>query len=192
MNGASRSNNINVFSADVFDKLLQAVLTRATHRESMLHGEAHWRAVTYTALELAPLVAGADVLVGFLFGLMHDSQRVHDGNDVGHGPRAAELARVLHGEGFLPVSREQLDLLMTAMHGHTTGRWSSDPTIGLCWDADRLNLWRIGVTPRAEFLSTAAARKPERIAAHRGLPGQNLGWGELHRRLGAPGRGCAE
>jgi uncharacterized protein len=172
-----------VILADEFDRLLREVLARATHRESMLHGEAHWRAVTYTALELAPLVAGADVVVGFVFGLMHDSQRVHDGHDPGHGPRAARVALDLHAEGALAISPRRLDLLMTAMDGHTAGRRSSDPTTGMCWDADRLNLWRIGVMPRAEFLSTSAAREAGRIEAHRSLPGQHVAWGELYRRL---------
>ena len=33
----------------------------------------------------------------------------------------------------------------------------ADPTIGTCWDADRLDLWRVGITPHVRFLCTAAA-----------------------------------
>ena len=40
-------------------------------------------------------------------------------------------------------------------------RHSADPTIGACWDADRLNLWRVGVAPARGMLSTAAARSAE-------------------------------
>jgi hypothetical protein len=37
------------------------------------------------------------------------------------------------------------------------------PTVGACWDADRLNLLRVGMTPDARFMSTAEGRRPERI-----------------------------
>ena len=37
-------------------------------------------------------------------------------------------------------------------------------TIAVCWDADRLNLWRVYITPDPRLLSTKAARDPELIA----------------------------
>jgi uncharacterized protein len=170
------------FTLPVFAWTVEAVLARATFRESQLHGEAHWRAVAYTALSLAPRVAGADALLGLLFGLIHDSQRVDDGHDPEHGPRAARVAEALHGEGLLPLSLPRLRTLVDAIARHADGRRAGEPTVGLCWDADRLNLWRIGVEPRAEFLSTAAAREPATIAAHEGLPGQHVGWPALYDR----------
>lgn len=170
-------------TAAAFAPLLEAVLDRATHRHSSIHGERHWRAVTFAALSLAPRVERADPLVGFLFGLIHDSQRLDDGHDPDHGPRAASFARELFAEGLLPVTGEQLDPLVIATHGHTTGRRHDDPTVAVCWDADRLNLWRLGIEPRPEFLSTAAARDPETIAAHRSLPGEHTPWEELRQKL---------
>jgi len=172
------------FPLPIFARLLEAVFESAPRRHSTLHGEAHWRAVAYTALELAPLVDGADPLVGLLFGLLHDSQRLNDGGDPEHGPRAAIFTRSLAERGLLPLEPIQLDLLTTAIHHHTTEKSSRDPTVGLCWDADRLNLWRIGVEPRVNFLSTAAAKLPERIAAHESLPGQRESWVSLYDRLG--------
>lgn len=165
-----------------FARLRDAVLSRATHRHSHLHGEAHWRAVAYTALELAPGVPGADPLLGLLFGLLHDSQRLHDGNDPDHGPRAARLAQALHTEGLLPLDTPRLRTLVDAIDRHTVGRQSNDPTIAICWDADRLNLWRIGVKPHPAFLSTAVAREPAVIAAHESLPGQHTSWTALYEQ----------
>jgi uncharacterized protein len=42
---------------------------------------------------------------------------------------------------------------------------SDDPTIGTCWDADRLDLARegVGIQPRARYMSTEFARE---IADH--------------------------
>ena len=53
------------------------------------------------------------------------------------------------------------------------GEVSADPTIGCCWDADRLELARFGRHPIARFLSTAAALDPgiQAAAWQRGMTG---------------------
>ncbi len=99
--------------------------------------------------------------------------RQNDGLDVGHGKRGAELARTLHEEGFSPLfdingkplrlSEAQLEKLCEACSEHTSGKVTSDPTIGACWDADRLNLWRVGVKSNPALLSTEAAREEDMI-----------------------------
>ena len=49
---------------------------------------------------------------------------------------------------------------------HDSGLTSSDPTIGACWDADRVTLRRVGVEPSAEFMSTALAKANPSRARH--------------------------
>jgi hypothetical protein len=39
----------------------------------------------------------------------------------------------------------------------------TDITAQTCWDADRLDLGRVGTTPKAEYLCTNAARDPDMI-----------------------------
>jgi len=51
-----------------------------------------------------------------------------------------------------------------AIDGHTRMGPSTDPTVGVCLDADRLNLWRVGIRPDPRFLSTSLARRRETIA----------------------------
>jgi len=41
--------------------------------------------------------------------------------------------------------------------------------VGICWDADRLNLWRVGIEPDPAYLTTETARTPEAIAYGREL-----------------------
>lgn len=82
--------------------------------------------------------------------------RVNDGHDPGHGRRGSALAREL--AGALLLEPAQLDRLTAACDGHTDGLVSDDPTVGACWDADRLDLPRVGIQPEARLLSTAAAR----------------------------------
>ena len=104
--------------------------------------------------------SGADLTVVRLFALLHDSCRLDDGEDLDHGPRAAEmLDRIV--PTIFALDRDRLDLLKQAIRLHTSGLTTEDPTIGTCWDADRLDLGRIGTRPRLELFCTDAARQPE-------------------------------
>lgn len=122
-----------------------------------IHGPGHWRRVRANGLALAAGTAGADAVVIELFALLHDSRRVDDDEDPGHGARAAALVGELAAAGLLALEAERLALLAAACAGHAAGTVSADPTIGCCWDADRLDLSRLGMRPRASLLSTAAA-----------------------------------
>ncbi|MEJ2207064.1 MAG: HD domain-containing protein [Gemmatimonadota bacterium] len=130
-----------------------------------IHGLPHWGRVMENGRRLAQ-AAGADPLVVDLFALFHDARRRNEGRDPGHGARGAELARELR-DALPPLTEGQLDLLCEACTHHTDGRVHADPTIGVCWDADRLDLWRVGVRPSGDLLSTAAAREPAVLARTR-------------------------
>lgn len=125
------------------------------------HGPNHWKRVFKFGQRLAQ-ATGADVEIVELFALFHDSRRMNDTWDPGHGKRGAELALRLHGDLF-SLSREKLDLLVSACRDHTEGGLIEDPTIGTCWDADRLDLWRVGIYPNARYFCTEEARKQEVI-----------------------------
>ena len=69
-------------------------------------------------------------------------------------------------------------LLEFACEEHTNGGVDSHPTVGVCWDADRLNLWRVGIRPDPRWLSTEAARSEERIGWPRDLQWERSSWEE--------------
>jgi uncharacterized protein len=121
-----------------------------------IHGVKHWSRVRANGLELAKQT-GANLEVVELFAFLHDSCRENDGRDPDHGPRAAELACRLHGT-LIDISSAELDLLVTACKGHTHEHRHKDPTVGTCWDADRLDLTRIDITPDPERLCTDAGK----------------------------------
>lgn len=123
-----------------------------------IHGIGHWNRVRANGLRLAEST-GADVMVVELFAALHDSRRFNDNHDPEHGPRAAELVHELD-PALVPLSAVQLHLLAEACRTHTTGMVTDDPTIGTCWDADRLDLLRVGVRPDPRYLVTEAARDP--------------------------------
>jgi uncharacterized protein len=53
---------------------------------------------------------------------------------------------------------DQFRLLTRACSGHTHARKTVCPTLGTCWDADRLDLGRVDITPRSKYLFTEPAR----------------------------------
>ncbi len=57
----------------------------------------------------------------------------------------------------------QFHLLYRACEGHTHERDHPDVTIQTCWDSDRLDLGRVGITPHPSRLCTAVAKRPETI-----------------------------
>ena len=164
-------------------RLVEAILERSTGKDSSIHGESHWQRVAAAALTLLPETPCADPALVFLFAVFHDSMRLNDNYDPLHGPRGAALARELRGETF-ELEDAEMGLLAFACEEHTNGGVGSDPTVGVCWDADRLNLWRVGRRPGPRLLSTEAARSEERIVWARDLQGERFAWEELYRDFG--------
>ena len=134
------------------------------HPDSSIHGPAHWRRVRRNGLLLATRT-GADPLVVRLFAVFHDSRRLDDGTDAGHGARGATYAARLRDEGRFTVSDEAFVRLTEACNDHTDGFHHDDPTVGTCWDADRLDLGRCGMIPDAHFMSTGFAREIARAGS---------------------------
>ncbi|RTK97051.1 MAG: hypothetical protein EKK64_02315 [Neisseriaceae bacterium] len=125
-------------------------------KEKSYHGIWHWEKVERNALEIANHTELCDHIVVQLFGILHDSKRKDENEDLNHGLRAANFAKSLYEEGKLLITKKQLQKLETACEFHEKGEISKDPTIGACWDADRLELTRVGITPNPKFFSTKA------------------------------------
>ena len=149
--------NGHVVEAGSLKTLVDAALRRAWRGDSALHGEDHSRRVTATGLALGCTTPDVDRTLVFCFGLLHDTRRENEAIDPGHGPRAAAFAGELREEGVLPLEDDRFVSLADALRRHSSGEISGDPTIGTCWDADRLHLPRVSIEPDPAFLSTAAA-----------------------------------
>lgn len=139
--------------------LLDAVLSRSTGKGSKIHGPIHWAGVAAAGLTLLDQTPDADPLVVLLFAMFHDSMRRSDGHDPEHGSRAADLAAELREAGEFELDDARMDTLREALTFHDKGKTSTDPTIGVCWDSDRLNLWRLMRRPDPALLSTAGGRR---------------------------------
>ena len=126
-----------------------------------IHGRAHWARVLANGLRLAKLT-GANRTVVELFAILHDAKRLSDGRDPQHGARAAEFARSLRGS-LVDLSQEGFELLHYACVYHTSGMTEADITVQTCWDADRLDLGRIGIMPDPLRLCTEPAKDASTI-----------------------------
>jgi uncharacterized protein len=145
-----------------FESLWTSVIAEPNHRDRYsVHGPDHWRRVERNACILAART-GAIVPVVRLFALFHDSRRENDGYDSDHGRRGAEFAAKVRGSWF-QLPDDQFELLRYACVLHTDGHHHEDPTIGTCWDADRLDLGRVGMIPDPSYMSTAFGAE---IATH--------------------------
>lgn len=139
------------------DQILQKIQADTTSDRQSIHGDRHWKRVA----QFGRLIAEQEQLnerVLVLFGYFHDCQRLNDGTDPEHGPRAAQYVAVFPKE-LLGLTSSETNQLMMACHYHTHECETDDPVIRACWDADRLDLLRIGVLPDPTRLSTNTAKK---------------------------------
>jgi uncharacterized protein len=121
-----------------------------------IHGAPHWARVRLNGLRLARHT-GASAAVVEYFALLHDCRRQNDGRDPEHGRRGADLAFSLRGSLVL-LSDADFDRLHYACVHHSRGLLEADVTVQTCWDADRLDLGRVGIRPNPARLCTPAAR----------------------------------
>ncbi|MFC4236475.1 hypothetical protein ACFOY8_14820 [Thalassospira xianhensis] len=144
--------------------LLNRVRSDAGYPGSSLHGEQHWRCVASAANFIAEYTPNCDLATLSLFSLLHDSMREDDGYDEFHGQRAAEYLDTLVDDGVIGGGEADISRLRLAIYWHNQASVDpKDSTIGACWDADRLNLWRLGIRPNARYLSTEFAQRENTI-----------------------------
>lgn len=135
---------------------MQAILQDYALPTDGHHGVVHWARVLENGLRIADEV-GADREVVTLFALFHDARRVNEYEDEGHGERGGDFARTLRGS-LVHLDDARFELLHDACRLHTDGLLTGNATLLACWDADRLDLGRVGITPAPHRLCTDAAR----------------------------------
>ena len=121
------------------------------------HGVVHWARVLENGLRISEATR-ADPVVVTLFALFHDSRRVNQQRDDGHGNWGRLAARALRGT-LVHLDDARFELLYEACRLHTDGLTEGDSTVVTCWDADRLDLGRVGIPPKPKRLCTDAARE---------------------------------
>lgn len=118
------------------------------------HGVAHWDRVATFGLLIAEDNKTVDLDVIIAFAYLHDAERRDNGYDVEHGLRASKFINTIRTSLLKEMNDEQIAKLKRACELHTTEHRTGDITIDTCFDADRMDLLRVGITPIAERMAT--------------------------------------
>lgn len=138
------------------EQLRQLLINDSKLFNSPVHGLKHWTQVHKNGLYLSRY-CDADVEVVTYFAYLHDCMRQNEWGDPRHGRRGAEYAESIREH--IHLNDEQFAVLWQACSGHTRGRESQNATVSVCWDSDRLDLGRVGITPQARLLFTEEAKR---------------------------------
>ena len=123
------------------------------------HGPKHWRRVEQFGLRIAAETEGVDTDIVRLFAVFHDCRRENEYDDPGHGARGAAYAFDVYKQMFPQLGPADFERLVFACCWHTHVVHHEEVTIGACFDADRLDLGRVGIRPEAQYLNTEAAKR---------------------------------
>lgn len=116
------------------------------------HGVEHWDRVAKFGEIL--LAEGADRDVIMAFAYLHDSERKDNGEDIEHGKRASVLIDSIRQSLLFFLNDNQIAKLKRACELHTIEHRTGDITIDICFDADRMDLLRVGIMPLPDRMAT--------------------------------------
>ena len=117
-----------------------------------VHGIVHWDRVANNADLLN--TSDVDLLVVKAFAYVHDVERNDDGYDLQHGPRAAALVDEIRDTELAFLNDDEILQLKKACELHTSTWRTEDATVNACFDADRLDLGRVGIAPNPGKMAT--------------------------------------
>lgn len=137
---------------EILEKVRGFAIRHSRIDVSSVHGIAHWDRVANNGVSLH--VPGADHDVILCFAYLHDVERLDDGYDREHGPRAATLIDEIRDSLLDFLNDKQIALLKEACNLHTVCHQTGDPTVDTCFDADRLDLERVGIIPDPDRMAT--------------------------------------
>ena len=109
------------------------------------HDFTHMRNVEAFGGLMAERTEGVDNDVVHWFAYLHDIERKKDYDDPDHGKRVPEFIDLIRNTYLIDLTNEQIDKLKTACALHADTHKTGDPTIDVCFDADRLDLPRVGI-----------------------------------------------
>lgn len=122
------------------------------------HGLPHWQRVERNGIILSmkngQIRDDINIKVVRFFAYLHDKCRLNDWADLEHGARAADMLVTIRDTILKGFTDEEVSLLEKACRYHTTELRTGIPTVDVCFDADRLDLGRVGITPNPKLMAS--------------------------------------
>ena len=148
-------------------------LSEHANWQDNIHGLEHSQRVERNVLLLSD--SSINTTVARLFAYFHDACRsmcshtlLFDNNESSiaklnkereseaeHGLKAAQLVKSYRNTLLQGLTDNEVEMLATACELHTTTLRTGNATIDICFDADRLDLWRCGIIPRPGKMATS-------------------------------------
>jgi uncharacterized protein len=122
-----------------------------------IHGIQHWISVRNYGLKIANTNRANKEIIQ-LFAWFHDIGRVANKGDYQHGSRSVEIMDSIYKKLFY-IGADEYEVLRFAIKYHTDTIHYSNITVGTCWDADRLDLCRIGRIIDPSLLNSEEAKR---------------------------------
>jgi uncharacterized protein len=126
------------------------------------HGIHHWERV-YENTQLLAQHYNITSKVFELFAMLHDSKRENEFEDINHGKRAALFVKELVDSEIINLSKEDKNRLIFACSNHTKpnkrAKLYNDIVVQICFDADKLDIGRVGIIPEEQYFQTTFAKE---------------------------------
>ena len=126
------------------------------------HGIYHWERVYFNTQKLAKYY-DIQSEVFELFSILHDSKRENEYKDINHGKRASEFVKELIEQKYIKLNKTDAQRLIYACANHTksdiTNKLYNDMIVQICFDADRMDIDRVGIIPDEKYFLTKYAKE---------------------------------
>lgn len=131
-----------------------------TDLNTSVHGITHWLRVLENGFRIAESNgANKNIIVAFAF--FHDVKRQCENKDPEHGLRGGHRFQQIMYKTNL--TKEEVKKVVIACSGHTNVLFHYDIDISTCWDADRLDLYRVGIVPDANYMNNDYSKEINNI-----------------------------
>lgn len=141
-------------------KLINYIQSRSKFDD--FHGIEHWEEVERNGILLAKYDSKINIKVVRYFAYLHDSCIEYNGNHserIEHGKRAAKFCDEIRNTFLSSFSDNEFLLLRNACEYHTIKTSVGNITIDTCFDADRLDLPRVGIQPKASKMASKQGKE---------------------------------
>jgi len=126
------------------------------------HGIYHWQRVFLNTQKLAKYYNVTSEIFE-LFSILHDSKRENEYQDINHGKRASEFVKELIERKYIKLDTIDEQRLIYACVNHTkpdmTNLLYNDIIVQICFDADKMDIERVGIIPDKKYFLTQYAKE---------------------------------
>lgn len=139
-------------------EVMKQVMNEFHLKNSVIHGISHWSRVFYYGATLSK-IHNIDLEIIAYFSIFHDSKRMLEDDEPEHGPSAAEFFKKL--DSIIFIKPENKEIIYEACRTHNLVDSTDIKEIGVCYDADRLDLWRVSLEPSDKYLHFDISKQNE-------------------------------